>query len=85
MDFPPVQEATTDLEKADRILQTYKGVSERTKAIGQFNDSKQAEVERNLKEMERDFGTSGPQTDCNSKLRRDGIPNWAVGPDGIPN
>ena len=48
--FRESTETTTDVQ--------YKGVSERTKAIGQFDDSKQAQVERCLRDKERDFGTT---------------------------
>ena len=91
-DFPPMQEAKTDKEKAQKLLHNYKGVSERTKVKGHFDDSKQAEVESYLRENTQDFGTSGPQTDYNSKLRPEELEHalsrlkkTAVGPDGIPN
>ena len=82
----------TDEDKAKRLLAGYKGVSERTKKRGKFDDSKLEEVEKYLQENKEDFGTQRPQADYNNKIRLEELEQALgklkkseVGPDGIPN
>ena len=93
-DIPPMNNGTIITKKAkeEKLLNTFKKGSERTKTESMFEDRQLEIVEDYLRENKDDFRVDTPQYDYNSELTLSELEfalsklkKSAVGPDGIPN